>query len=82
MIYIKSTIHHEQAGFSPGMQGWFNISKSNQCNPHTNRLKRKLQCVLHFPHWLEVQLHYKPGQALGTSTQRHFKAGFWSALQS
>lgn len=30
-----------KGGFIPGMKGWFSISK-DQCNPHINRLKKKL----------------------------------------
>ena len=29
--YIKKFCHHYQMGFIPGMQGWFNTHKSNQC---------------------------------------------------
>ena len=39
--YIKSIIHHDEEGFSPGMLEWFKIHKSINVIHHINRMKDK-----------------------------------------
>jgi hypothetical protein len=44
--HTKNITYHDQVGFTPGMQGWFNLCKSVNITEQISGIKDKIHMIL------------------------------------
>ena len=58
--HIKKTVHNDQVGFIPVMQGFFNICKSINVIHHINKLKDKNHMIISIDAEKAIYKIYQP----------------------